>query len=333
MKRLAGMFAALGGVSLLLAGCPDLTPLDRGPPADAGLNCTDASPAGDTGTFGAAVVLLDKQVGPIGIAIDEANVYWTNFNEGTLKTANKSGANVRVLATTPGSSLADVVVDGSTVYFSAPNNGPYGVVAGVDKLGGTPTTRDTSNGTADRLTMDAAAIYALRTATFVRRYPKTGGYGDLVTGTGQNYYSLASNGQSLFLGADDVIYAAPLGDAPTIFATGQKRAVDIVADATSVYWGTLDGNIVRLDADKANQTPLVLTTGQGGVRRLALDGANVYWTTATVAGAGRVATVAKTGGSPHDLASGLSEPAGIAVDDSGVYFTDKAAGIVYRVPK
>ena len=52
---------------------------------------------------------------------------------------------------------------------------------------------------------------------------------------------------------------------------------------------------------------------------------------------GKVLTTPKNSGdpppAPRELATGLVEPAGIAVDDTGVYFADHGAGTLMVVPK
>jgi hypothetical protein len=76
--------------------------------------------------------------------------------------------------------------------------------------------------------------------------------------------------------------------------------------------------------------PAMLDSPVAGPWGLAVDATNVYYTTYT---GGRVKTVPIAGGgAATTLAMGLSEPLGIAVDDTQVYWVD-VAGDVKSVPK
>jgi hypothetical protein len=68
---------------------------------------------------------------------------------------------------------------------------------------------------------------------------------------------------------------------------------------------------------------------------VAVDGQNVYWIEGEgTIQQGAVAALPKSGGRVAVLASGLSDPSAIVVDDSGIYFTNPAAGgLVEKIAK
>jgi hypothetical protein len=63
---------------------------------------------------------------------------------------------------------------------------------------------------------------------------------------------------------------------------------------------------------------------------IGVDASNVYWTDT---GDNTVWSVAKTGGTPVQLASGQSNPAFLALDDTYVYWINAAGTSINRVPK
>lgn len=73
--------------------------------------------------------------------------------------------------------------------------------------------------------------------------------------------------------------------------------------------------------------PAVLATAQDRPRGIALFGDHVYWVTA----GGAVMRVPRTGGAAEELGRGTSLVS-VAVDASGVFFTDEGAGTIGRVP-
>jgi hypothetical protein len=96
-----------------------------------------------------------------------------------------------------------------------------------------------------------------------------------------------------------------------------------------VYWLTVSGNVERLDKDKTE--PVTLANDQPGLARLVLDGADVYFTAAGISpGRGKVARVPKAGGAVTDLATDQSEPFGIAVDESGIYWANHGDGSIMK---
>jgi hypothetical protein len=78
---------------------------------------------------------------------------------------------------------------------------------------------------------------------------------------------------------------------------------------------------------------LALASGQHSPGSIVVDRANVYWIDSASQGLtdGAIMKVSRAGGTPIAMASGY-RPVDIAVDASGVYFTDDWFGAIFKVP-
>ena len=114
----------------------------------------------------------------------------------------------------------------------------------------------------------------------------------------------------------------------------------IAADAQNLYWfgGKSQGaiSIYEHTAPALDSTAVELVKGQSSGEGIAAYDGFVYWTAAptSVAGAGSIMRVSATpGGMVTTVASGQTNPSGLAVDSSGVYWTNRYAnGAIMRAP-
>jgi hypothetical protein len=151
--------------------------------------------------------------------------------------------------------------------------------------------------------------------------------------------------------------AGGCANAPTVVMStdsaiaGEVAALEqITTDADHVYF--TDGNpqigmILACAKSGCGPQPILLAGGLNAPMAIATDGVDVYWTETgeafvngqSINGAGLVRRCAVGGcnGAPVTIASGLTAPVGIAVDDNNVYWaeagTGAADGRIWIAPK
>jgi hypothetical protein len=157
--------------------------------------------------------------------------------------------------------------------------------------------------------------------------------------------------------APNTLFSCPLGGcagAPTALMAASPDVADVqqvALDANNVYF--TDGNPIELGMILAcaksgcGTTPTVLASGLDAPVAIATDGINVYWTETgpdfvggtSVAGVGlvRKCAVGGCGNAPTNVATGLTSPGAIALDDANVYWTEEGtaagAGKIWKAPK
>jgi hypothetical protein len=163
---------------------------------------------------GSATTLASGQNAPTGVAVDAANVYWTNNNEsGSVMKVPIAGGTPTALAWNQ-YLPTDIVVDAKNVYWT--NHDFYTNVMKVPIQGGTPALVSRSGRPAARyLAIDATNVYWTDDFGVVLKAPLAGGAPTLLAGSN----TLVSNGAS------------------------PKR---IAVDAESIYWADSSGFIWKI---------------------------------------------------------------------------------------
>jgi hypothetical protein len=243
------------------------------------------------------VVLAADQNGPLALALDQANLYWVDYDEGTIMKLPLAGGPPVTLAT--GQSHPEyIAVDATRVYWSTggTNINPIGGIVEVPIAGGAPVV----------IASDTNALH------------------DSVASDGSHVFWTSYQGGT-------VTRTAPDGSASLTIASGQQTPMGVVVGATSVFWSDETGGAV-MKAPIDGGTPVPLASGQG-VTSIALDATNVYWAsgglqTVPQSGGSPVMLAAAPGSGQNG--------GNLAIDDAYVYWgldQDGVQPILVKVPK
>ena len=262
------------------------------------------------------------------LAIDAANIYWTDTNAGTVSSVPLGGgAAVQLAAVTTAWAIA---TDGVNVY--ATEYSTAGGVFSVPVGGGATTTLASAQGRPCSIAVGAPGsgwVY------FANQYS-----GDVskaaIDGSVSKIFAMGQ-GAPPGVAADTVnVYwtdgsspgtvkqGTAGGGVPIVIASGQPFPLAITTDATNVYWtnqgNTMNGDGSVMMVPKDGGAAITIADAQTAPSHVAVDGTHVYWTTSDISGSVMSAPIG--GGAPKMLATGQSFPSGIAVDATAIYWTN-----------
>lgn len=324
-RRPAAVISSLGLFLLLLSGCLN-APKQETTPAGATGKVRKVSKSGGT--------VVDLATGlntPGGLAMDQSgNLYFSEVYTGMIKSVPQSGGTVTVLSADlfrPYSMIVRMGLVGLPtaavlflVEFDANLGGVTKICLTANCFAGEPNPN--APPCLDSLVVNQAGPVSL---TLDNTYV---------------YYTNRDGKEVMRIAQDSCSPQVPfkLADANS----GLTGPQDIVWTGSTLYFTDTDpfdpsnGALRCIASDGTGLTTIASGLKEPGP--LGTDGTNIYFSeTAPGTTNGKIWKVSAVcaPGSPTVLADGLTEPAGIAVNttDSNLYFTERAGGRIWRVPK
>jgi hypothetical protein len=257
---------------------------------DGGLGGKDA---GSTGGGGAAAqTTLYKPSGPVGLAVDDFNLYWGSQNTKDVVYAPKDGGGTPVQVVTESTSVYYVALSAGDLYWtgtsnavrkkSLPSGAPFELEPG---LGGPLGVAVTSGRAfvAESTDSKLAVVDAVGGGE-IDSYPlPSGGFPEGVATDGTTLYVALVN-------AGQIVSLPAAGGTPQVFANAEPNPAGIAVDADFVYWTTQASPQSLRKKAKSGGTVVVLASGLTLPTGVAVDGQYVY---CADAGAGRIFRVPK----------------------------------------
>ena len=350
---------------LATAGC-DSASLNMGP-SDMSMTTEPTGP----------VVIASGQQAPVAIAVDGANIYWMNLgtNPTTDAKAPRAWTGGQILRCPVGgcggaplvlaSNLTQGSVQAPAAFASDGQSLYWSTLSGVERCGLAgcgDQPQALSQQETDGLAVFQGTLYWTQFAAELYDCP-VGGCGGSVTTLWSAGYSpcdvgVAVDASGIYWVAQGpaTLYSCPLGGCggtpTTLMASTETVAAarEVALDANNVYF--TDGNpmigmIVACAKSGCGPAPTVLASALDAPVGITTDGINVYWTETgpdflagspvTGTGSVRKCAVGGCGNAPINIATGLTSPGAIALDDAYVYWTEAGAtadgGNIWKAPK
>ncbi len=275
------------------------------------------------------VVLAAGLEEPGEMAIDGANVYWTEPAAGQIIRVAKAGGPPTILASglpSPGA----IAVSSGTIYWT---DAVAGTVSQLAVAGGSPVTLATGLPGPDALAVDAMDVYFSNISDHTVRH--LAGSSSVVVASGQTVAAMVLDASNVYWATvDGSIIKIPRngGNTETLAASPvtypgsgppDYGAMGLAIDTTNAYWtyraywSGLDPGMV-LSVPLEGGAPTVLCAPCGGALAVTVDPSGIYW---TESGLGNTIETLRGGGSAV-LASGQRAPQSIATDNTNVYWLD-----------
>jgi hypothetical protein len=227
------------------------------------------------------------------IAIDTANVYWTNIPGASVMRIAIAGGTPATLASGQDNPTG-IDVDGSSVYWANAASSPgTGAIKKIAIGGGTAVTLASALTNPTNVAVDNTSVFW------------TDSLGHLLM-------KVSKVGGSTTTLVSDVVAGSP---------------TDLTVDSTNVYWCT--GSEVRR-ISKAGGSFVTLAASQfSGPRGIAVDASNAYWATPLLS-SGDIRKTPISGGAYSVLFAPQNKPYRVAVHGNAMYWT--SASGVFQAP-
>jgi hypothetical protein len=273
----------------------DGAPGSDGPPAD---TVSADLVVGDAGDAPVGPVELAMAVCPADVKVDASYVYFTN-NSGTVMKVHKDGSGLTTIYT--GSAANRLAIDATNFYVTDITANAV-IQCPLAGCSGNPLVLAPSVSAPWGIAVDATTVYWANNGDGTIMKCAIGGCG---------------------AGTD--------GGGPTILATGQTNAQDLVVAGGTVYW-VASGTVAACATGGCGGSPTVLASPGGTVQALAVDSANVYWVNAVTPGSVSACAIAGCATTIRVLAQNLATPSAVAVDATDVYWPNNGDGQVESCP-
>lgn len=258
---------------------------------------------------GAPIELSRSDESPMGVAVDDGHVYFTNggaeHSAGMITRVDKDGTGKTLLA----SGLEwpnGIAVDDDAVYWteggnsdgsSVPDDRIGARVMRLDKAGGAPLPLATRQRNPESIAVDATHVY----------WTNSGGSAGAAGG---------------------VMRVSKLGGAPQIVARADEAlpstypSPGLAIDVSNVYWtSTRSGRVMAVT--KSGGAPRELSHEPSGPMAIATDGTFVYWTNPWTRSVRRAPT---GGGAVETVAESTMAPWALASNGNRLFFTNYVNG-------
>jgi len=289
---------------------------------------------------GHGTVLAENEELVVELASDGEHVFWVS--DLTLRKLPPAGGPPIDVGPVDGETMA---LDATHAYFAG---GIRGTILKLPKQGGSLETIVTGEKEPTSIAVDSSGVYWGNWSSYDMgpvadgSIARSGVDGSTVTLLAESLLyvrGIALDAENVYFvsASDEQLYRLPKsGGTPVVIATGLYDPSGPVLDADGIYVRTRaraddpegEDAIVRVSREGGDQQ--VLVSERYGIDALGVHAGYVYYTrsggfVSCDRPSGVVRRVSTSGGTPTDVAVEQSDPALIAVDESGVYWTNGSA--------
>jgi hypothetical protein len=291
-------------------------------------------------------VLASGLNGPTDLVVDASNVYWTEFDGGTVSTTSINSGPVSTLASEVTGTVSypsGIAIDSTNVYWVESGRGE---IKSVPKGGGMVTTVTSGLNWPSILKLQSGSLYCVELGAIVKVDISSGTTTTLVIWTTPHFTGdagdIAVDATSLYW---TDIYGGAIkkvsinGGIITTLATGLYNPGPIAIDSSNVYWAEPNdvdpfGKIKKTSINGGTETVLAIYSFNRA--KLAVDSGYVYWIDSDGENGWSVGKVHISGGEIAILArgqfvNGSSSAQALAIDSSSIYWI-LSGGIYYPPP-
>jgi hypothetical protein len=271
-----------------------------------------------------ATLAMSQRI-PIALAVDDQHVYWLDDYDDVWRVPKNGGEPQSILPSSAFGGGDSMALDTTDVYASQNQ-----VVVRVSKTTSTPFTVLDADSTFNNhgIALSATDVYVAGAFGAIAVVSKAGGKTRWLSGgIDGRTLEVAVDAENAFVTTfpaplpegppigKEGLWRAPLGGGAAVMITHISSSRPLVLDGPNVYVVT-DFGVWQVEKASGKTTQAASTT-TWETRNVAVDAKDLYW-----AANGAVQRVAKNGGMPAAVVTGLFSPKLVAVDETCVYWVD-----------